>query len=223
MCPNKQWHHACLYFPFRNQFAFCSFSAWWPHTHKHTRRHLLGFHTEKIRMFFLFFYLHAFPKSSCLRSVTLKSFFFFLISVCVLVRCKEGVKMGEGMGLSTYRACVCVLKKKIAVTNMFVSMRQRETALSKLPHWVVYKKICHISQSLPPATLQHSTPCNSWLIMQCVSSLFLCLRLSESLALSLSICCCGVWEDFKHREEDAGRQKREEKKRNVCRKHLKAE
>jgi len=36
--------------------------------------------------------------------------------------------------------------------------------------------------------------------MQCVPSLFLSLSLSESLALSLSICCSGIWEDFKHGE-----------------------
>lgn len=47
-------------------------------------------------------------------------------------------------------------KKKNAVTNMFVSMRQRETALSRLPLWVVYKKICHIF--LNP---HHQPPCST--------------------------------------------------------------
>lgn len=42
--------------------------------------------------------------------------------------------------------------------------------------------------------------------MQCVPSLFLSLSLSESLALSPSICCCGIWEIFKHGEEETERQ-----------------
>ena len=57
----------------------------------------------------------------------------------------------------TVCVCVCVCaQKKNSVTNMFVSMRQRETALSRLPLWVVYKKICHIF--LNP---HHQPPCST--------------------------------------------------------------
>lgn len=70
----------------------------------------------------------------------------------------EEVKREKGM--STHGAClwicVCVRGRKHAVTNMFVSMRRRETALSRLPLWVVYKKICHIF--LNP---HHQPPCST--------------------------------------------------------------
>lgn len=60
--------------------------------------------------------------------------------------------------MSTHGACVCVCAaEKNAVTNMFVSMRQQETALSRLPLWVVYKKICHIflnPHPQPPCSTQ---------------------------------------------------------------------
>lgn len=109
---------------------------------------------------------------------------FFFLKACVSSE-KKIVKVGVEWG-RTYRVCVntCMVGKKKVGTNMFVSIRQWEAELFSLPRRVVYKKICHISQSLPPATLQHSTPHNSWLIMQCVPSLFPCL--SDSLALSLS-------------------------------------
>lgn len=56
-----------------------------------------------------------------------------------------------------WRGGGCSNNKKKAVTNMFVSMRQRETALSRLPVWVVYKKICHIflnPHQQPPCSTQ---------------------------------------------------------------------
>lgn len=75
----------------------------------------------------------------------------------------EGVReVGEGGRISTHSTCVSVCGvrvcgvEKYAVTNMFVSMRQSQTALSRRSLWVVYKKICHISQSSAAATLQHS-------------------------------------------------------------------
>lgn len=83
------------------------------------------------------------------------------------------------------RLCVCG-RKKNAVTNMFVSMRQRETALSRLPLWVVYKKICHIF--LNP---HHQPPCSTqplvtpdWSCSVFALSFFLLVSVSHSVSLS---------------------------------------
>lgn len=187
-------------------------------THAYTHRHLSSFHTEwKAGCFFP--HLYSFPKSRCLRSVTLKVFFFF--SWCVSWW-KKGWKLGEGVGMSTHGARVyayltaCVVlknkRKKREVTNMFVSMRQQETALSRFPLWVVYKRICHIflnPRHQPPCSTQPlATPDWSCNVFPLCSS----LSLSESLALSLSICCCGIWEDFKHSETKWKRKKLREEK-----------
>ena len=106
---------------------------------------------------------------------------------------------------------------------MFVSMRQRETALSRLPLWVVYKKICHIflnPHHQPPCSTQPLvTPdwsCNVFPLSFLLSSSLSESPLSLSLSLSLHMLLWDLGRLQTRRRETKWERKRWQRRRREC-------
>lgn len=160
------------------RFASSCSSALKPH--RGTHRHLSGFHTEWNAGCF-----SSFPTVRCVT----KSFF--------PLKEWESKDWGRAPMATVY---ACIHDKKNAKTTMFISMKQQGISASQASSvGSLQENLSHISHSSPPGTSRHSSPRNSWLIMQCVP-----FSVPEPRWVTLPICCCGIWEDFKHGKKTHG-------------------